>query len=157
VVDGHPHQVWWNADGQTVLESYTIADMAHGTPLGRGQDDKRYGKQGAFLLEAGISSSYHIAKFFGLTRWIRDPKPVAVDSPSAKLIPPVSPISTVVMPDLAKALWPVIGSEPPSEPKSAVEAKIEAGPEALPKKRRRVVGDISAALDRVLVAAGLKK
>lgn len=157
VVDGHPHQVWWNADGQTVVESYTIADMAHGTPLGRGQDDKRYGKQGAFLLEAGISSSYHIAKFFGLTRWIRDPKPVAADSPSARLIPPVSPISVVAKPDNTSALRPLVSPEPPSEPKSAVKVEMEAEPQSLPRKRRRIIGDIGAAFDRVLGAAGLKK
>uniref|UniRef100_Q07V39 Esterase, PHB depolymerase family n=1 Tax=Rhodopseudomonas palustris (strain BisA53) TaxID=316055 RepID=Q07V39_RHOP5 len=67
VVDGHPRQVWWNEDGEPVVESYTIADMAHGTPLGIGENDERFGAQGAFLLEVGISSSYHIAKFFGLT------------------------------------------------------------------------------------------
>ena len=33
-VDGYPRDVWWNADGETVVESYTITDMAHGTPLG---------------------------------------------------------------------------------------------------------------------------
>ena len=33
-------------------------------------NDERYGAQGAFLIEAGISSSYHIASFFGLTEWI---------------------------------------------------------------------------------------
>src|SRR5438445_584850 len=32
-VDGYPRQVWWNADGETIVESYTITDMAHGTPL----------------------------------------------------------------------------------------------------------------------------
>ena len=50
-----------------MVESYTIADMAHGTPLGIGENDERFGAQGAFLLDVGISSSYHIAKFFGLT------------------------------------------------------------------------------------------
>ena len=34
VVDGYPREVWWNADGETVVESYTISDMAHVTPLG---------------------------------------------------------------------------------------------------------------------------
>ena len=34
IVDGYPRQVWWNADGETLVESYTITDMAHGTPLG---------------------------------------------------------------------------------------------------------------------------
>jgi hypothetical protein len=32
--------------------------------------------QGAFLIEAGISSSYHIAKFFGLTKRLRKPQRV---------------------------------------------------------------------------------
>ena len=69
-VDGYPRQVWWNADGETIVESYTITNMAHGTPLGIGDNDERYGAQGAFLIEAGISSSYHIANFFGLTEWV---------------------------------------------------------------------------------------
>lgn len=103
-VDGYPHQQWWNADGETVVEAFTITDMAHGTPLGLAANDKRYGKQGPFLLEAGISSSYHIAKFFGVTDWIRSPK-AAPESPSAKLIPQVSPISAA-LPSLTKMLWP---------------------------------------------------
>ena len=73
-VDGHPREVWWNADGETVVESYTITDMAHGTPLGDSDNDERYGEEGAFLIEAGISSSYHIANFFGLTEQIHQPK-----------------------------------------------------------------------------------
>ena len=56
-VDGYPRQIWWNADGETIVESYTITDMAHGTPLGTAENDERYGAQGAFLIEAGISSS----------------------------------------------------------------------------------------------------
>jgi poly(hydroxyalkanoate) depolymerase family esterase len=73
-VDGYPRQIWWNADGETIVESYTITDMAHGTPLGIGDNDEHYGAQGAFLIEAGISSSYHIANFFGLTERIHQPK-----------------------------------------------------------------------------------
>jgi hypothetical protein len=42
--------------------------MAHGTPLATGGSDQHCGVPGAFLLEVGISSSYHIAKFWGLTR-----------------------------------------------------------------------------------------
>ena len=63
MVDGHPRQVWWNADGETVIESYTIADMAHGTPLSRSEG----GVAGPYMIEAGISSTDHIATFFGLT------------------------------------------------------------------------------------------
>ncbi len=73
-VDGYPREVWWDADGNTVIESYTITDMAHGTPLGDSGHDERFGEAGAFLIEAGISSSYHIASFFGLTEQIHQPK-----------------------------------------------------------------------------------
>ena len=73
-VDGYPREIWWNADGETVVESYTITNMAHGTPLGVADNDERYGEAGAFLIEAGISSSYHIAKFFGLTGRVHQPK-----------------------------------------------------------------------------------
>jgi len=42
--------------------------MAHGTPLATGSSHGHCGVPGAFLLEVGISSSYHIAKFWGLTK-----------------------------------------------------------------------------------------
>jgi poly(3-hydroxybutyrate) depolymerase len=71
-VDGYPHKIWWNADGETIVESYTITNMTHGTPLGTAENDERYGTRGAWLIEVGISSSYHIAKFFGLTKGIRE-------------------------------------------------------------------------------------
>jgi hypothetical protein len=144
MVDGHPRQVWWNEDGETVIESYTITDMGHGTPLGIADNDKRYGKPGAFMLEAGISSSHRIADFFGLTAWIRQPRLAAVESPSAKLMPTVSPVSAPV-PDLSQLLWPL----------AALHSLPEPQPEAQPK-RRRALG-VGAAIARALTAAGLMK
>jgi poly(hydroxyalkanoate) depolymerase family esterase len=67
VVDGYPRQVWISEAGDELIESYTIPKMAHGTPLAAGEADNQCGAAGPFLLEVGISSSYHIAKFFGLT------------------------------------------------------------------------------------------
>jgi poly(hydroxyalkanoate) depolymerase family esterase len=67
MVDGYPRQVWVNTTGDELIESYTITNMAHGTPLATGGADDACGAPGPFLLEVGISSSYHIAKFFGLT------------------------------------------------------------------------------------------
>ncbi len=66
VVDGHPRQGWWDSEGRTIVESYLITDMTHGTPLHIGGGHA--GQAGPFMLEAGISSSYHIAAFWGLTR-----------------------------------------------------------------------------------------
>jgi hypothetical protein len=156
MVDGHPRRVWWNADGETIVESYTITDMGHGTPLGLVDSEQRYGAQGAFMIEAGISSSYHIAKFFGLTEWIREAKPVApkqatAESPSAKLIPVVSlaPAPALTpMPDLSRVLWPLTMLEPKPSP---------AKPESPKRKPRRHGIDVGGVITRALTAAGLMK
>jgi poly(hydroxyalkanoate) depolymerase family esterase len=177
VVDGHARQVWWNADGDTIVESYTIADMAHGTPLGRADDDKRYGRKGAFMLEAGISSSYHIAKFFGLTHWIRDSKPAIPQTPSTRLIPQVTlmaPAATVARPKAdrphAAAAEPVLPTEAraeranvqaalermkakPAPPREVHEPKPKVAPK--PDKQRRVLDKVGSGIVRALVGAGL--
>ena len=160
-VDGYPRQVWWNADGETMVESFTITDMAHGTPLGVAENDKRYGKQGPFLLEAGISSSYHIAKFFGVTDWIRQPKPefkATAESPSAKLIPLVSPIAAA-LPSLGKKLWPKSTDPKTVDETVAKQKPAPAASVASPAKAepRRPPIDVAGVIDRALQAAGLKK
>jgi poly(3-hydroxybutyrate) depolymerase len=141
-VDGYPRQVWWNADGETIVESYTITDMAHGTPVGIADNDERYGAQGAFLIEAGISSSYHIANFFGLTEWIRQPNKVLKEASSsaskeaAKTTPAAAPAPDR-SPETAM-LWP------------------QALPARHPEPRRRAI-DVGAVITRALTAAGLRK
>jgi poly(hydroxyalkanoate) depolymerase family esterase len=161
-VDGYPRQIWWNADGETTVESYTITDMAHGTPLGTADNDERYGSQGAFLIEAGISSSYHIANFFGLTERIRQPeesakaplikaastKAPSIKAPSAevskkpvKTVPVTSP-AALGTPDIAAMLWPLAGLYRPSEP---------------PRPSRRRGIDVGGVITRALTAAGLMK
>jgi poly(hydroxyalkanoate) depolymerase family esterase len=65
-VDGFPREVWINEFGDELIELYTIANMAHGTPLAVGEAEGACGAPGPFLLSVGISSSYHIAKFFGI-------------------------------------------------------------------------------------------
>jgi poly(3-hydroxybutyrate) depolymerase len=147
-VDGHPRQVWWNAEGQTMVESYTISGMAHGTPLGKA-DDERYGTEGAFQIEAGISSAYHIAKFFGLTRRMRQSKAQAeatarnvlsfAASERAKPFPTIAPV-TLQGPDLSATLWP----------RATKPAALE------PAKPRRSF-DVSGVINRALTAAGWKR
>ena len=59
--------------------------MAHGTPLATGLSDEHVGVPGDFLLDVGISSSYHIAKFWGLTG---HPRAVPIRrSESASIVP----------------------------------------------------------------------
>jgi poly(hydroxyalkanoate) depolymerase family esterase len=68
IIDGYPRRVWRDRMGNDVVESYTIPGMTHGAPLATGSGEKSCGVPGPFLVEVGISSSYHIAKFWGLTK-----------------------------------------------------------------------------------------
>jgi poly(hydroxyalkanoate) depolymerase family esterase len=72
IVDGYPHQVWRNADGRVVVEEYSITGMGHGAPLDTGPIDG-CGKSGAFLLDVGISSTQHLAQFWGLADRVLPP------------------------------------------------------------------------------------
>jgi poly(hydroxyalkanoate) depolymerase family esterase len=168
-VDGYPHQVWWNADGETIVESYTITDMAHGTPLGLADNDERYGAQGAFLIEAGISSSYHIANFFGLTEWIAQPKEAAKEAAketskeilkeaAPEILQETRPAASVASKEPAKKI-PAAVSAPARTPDiSAVLqplATLNRRPE--PSRRSRRAIDVGAVITRALTAAGLMK
>lgn len=65
VVDGYPRNVWLAADGREVIEEFSITGMGHGTPLDP-QGIDGCGAAMAFMLDANISSTTHIAEFWGL-------------------------------------------------------------------------------------------
>lgn len=60
-------RTWRDGSGQTVIEEYIIPNLSHGTPLDTRPGAAGAGVAGPFLLEAGISSTWHIARFWGLT------------------------------------------------------------------------------------------
>ncbi|MDI1264478.1 MAG: PHB depolymerase family esterase [bacterium] len=141
-VDGHPRDVWWNADGATIVESYTITDMAHGTPLGLADNDESYGATGAFLLEAGISSSYHIANFFGLTDRVSQ-----LNEVTATAVPKIAPspaTASLQSTDVAATLW------------SRTNKPVRPIKPVPPEPKRRGI-DVGAVITRALTAAGLMK
>jgi poly(hydroxyalkanoate) depolymerase family esterase len=65
-LDGFPRQIWCNAGGQEVIEEYIIEGMGHGTPIMAGGEEG-LGEADKYMLEVGISSTRHIAQFWGLT------------------------------------------------------------------------------------------
>ena len=91
--------------------------------------------EGAFLIEAGISSSYHIAKFFGLTGWISDAAKKAEAKPAAPSKPVLSPA-----PHLARSIRAAVAEQP-----------------AAPKRETGRGFDLGAVITRALTAAGLMK
>jgi len=123
--------------------------MAHGTPLGIADNDERYGAEGAFLIEAGISSSHHIASFFGLTERVSQPRnaeafakeSVAKTNAAKPAAQPPVPVRT---PDVAAVLQPLSTLQRTAKPKPQ------------PKPRRGAI-DVGAVITRALTAAGLMK
>jgi len=65
---GHLRRVWHGANGDAVIEAFSIRGMAHGVPLATGKTDRTCGAPGPFFLDVGISSTHHIANFWGLTK-----------------------------------------------------------------------------------------
>jgi feruloyl esterase len=131
-VDGYSRQLWLDGSGKEIIESYAIAHMAHGTPLSTGDADAQCGAAGPFLLEAGISSSFHIARFFGLTK--AGPMPLA-----SRTKPELSGRTGVP----EAAAYPVPASEPAPD-----------------RARGRGVSsriDIGSVISKALAAAGLMK
>lgn len=145
-VDGYPRRVWSDAAGQDVIEEYTITGMAHGTPLAI-DGENGSGASGPFLLDAGISSSYHIAKFWGLTTRAQETAPATpaskpVAAAADRMLPePGSPPRA--SPDAGKPTRPLTGEEQRDEPASHEE--------------KPALADIGSVIARALKAAGLMK
>lgn len=61
--EGHIIRRWRDADGAVVLENHHLSGLGHGTPL-----DVAAGieKTGPFMLDAKVSSTWQIARFWGL-------------------------------------------------------------------------------------------
>lgn len=64
-IAGHSHRVWKDAEGRPVVEDFRIGNMGHGTPLAT-TGDEACGVAMPYMLEAGISSTRHIAASWGL-------------------------------------------------------------------------------------------
>ena len=141
IVDGYPRQVWVNAAGEEIIESYTITNMAHGTPLATGEADHECGAAGPFLLEVGISSSYHIARFFGIAAGMRR------ESASAGRAVSATPGETV-------------RSDTQRPKRHVFEGEIlgpDAGEWSEPRRTPPHQFDVGAVINKALRAAGLMK
>jgi poly(hydroxyalkanoate) depolymerase family esterase len=67
--------VWRTPDGETVIESNLVPGLGHGTPLASTGEDG-LGSPAPFMIEAGVSSSLEVARFWGLA-------PAAAEEPVA--------------------------------------------------------------------------
>ena len=60
---GRTRAVWRSPEGETLVESVLVHGLGHGTPLDTADG---VGSAGPYMLEAGVSSSLEIARFWGL-------------------------------------------------------------------------------------------
>lgn len=77
-VDGFPRRVWVDRDGREAIEEYLIPGMGHGTPL-KTNGETGCGAAGAYMLDVGISSTWHIAQRWGV---LDDDLPARLPSPA---------------------------------------------------------------------------
>lgn len=74
-VNGASRRVWRDTSGRDAVEIYRVPGLAHAVPLQPGEGRGSYGVAGPFMADAGISSTWHIARFWGLTRPVRTRAP----------------------------------------------------------------------------------
>lgn len=65
IVDGARQRLWRDRDGCVAIEAYEVTGMGHGTPLAV-SGSGACGVASPYMLDAGISSTRHIAAFWGL-------------------------------------------------------------------------------------------
>jgi len=79
---GTTENVYDNAAGKPVVETFSISGMGHGLAVNPGSGTDNCGATGAFFLSY-ICSSYYTALFWGLNSAVSSPSPSASVSPSA--------------------------------------------------------------------------
>lgn len=67
-VGGRTRRFWRDASGRTALECFILPEMGHAVPIDvSGKTGHAYGVRAPFFEDAGISSTFQIAKFWGLS------------------------------------------------------------------------------------------
>ncbi|MBA2920570.1 PHB depolymerase family esterase [Sphingomonas sp. MAH-20] len=109
-VDGHPRHIWHDGNGREVIEEYRILGLGHGTPLST-SGSAACGTVGPYMLEAGISSTRQIARFWGLmpTQGKARTKPAAAAELRAPPAPATSAVPTIKRSRVQPLRQPVTG------------------------------------------------
>lgn len=146
---GISREVWRDRAGRDAIERFTLPTLAHGTPLATGEGEERAGVAGPFLIEAGISSTHGIARFFGLIGEDAEKGEQARTRPERAAAAPGAPIlAASPRPEPAAALTPAPddiwmpsdGSPAPGARADKADAPLSAGVGAVIEKALRAAG-----------------
>lgn len=65
-VAGYPHQVFRDAGGRAVVETYSVTGMGHGQPVDPGSGSEQCGTAGAYVLDVNLCAAYRMGRAWGL-------------------------------------------------------------------------------------------
>jgi poly(hydroxyalkanoate) depolymerase family esterase len=65
-VAGYPHQVFRDASGNAVVETYSVTGMDHGQPVDPGSGSEQCGSAGAYILDVDLCAAYRLGLTWGL-------------------------------------------------------------------------------------------
>jgi poly(hydroxyalkanoate) depolymerase family esterase len=159
----HTRRVWCAADGEPIIESFTVEGMGHGVPLASTMGAQSCGVPGAFFLEAGISSTEHIARMWGLgddaVQASRPPAVVSLPARVAAVGMDVVPHATDARLDSDEALFGE-NAEPdasyPLDPNLVIAAAFKAAGLAAPEFAKTAHGAAPQVAPGPIIAAALK-
>ena len=67
LVDAMPHRAWRDGGGTVRVELFRIPRLGHGAPIDPSSSgDRGVGRAMPYVLDAGISSTWHVARSWGL-------------------------------------------------------------------------------------------
>jgi len=155
----HTRRVWKDATGATRIEAYSINGMAHGVPLATAGADG-CGIAGPFFLEAGISSTALIARFWGLDTGAAR-KRSAQKQPEVGRVPPNLHPALAHSAASAEPLRAQNDSAPSGgligDPGTVIEAAFKAAGLSVPVRTGARGIDPAAIISAALKAAGLRR
>lgn len=160
-IEGYPHRAWHNVEGDTLVESYTITGMTHGAPLDPGDADHQCGTAAPYFHDVGISSTYHIAKFWGLLDRGARPEVAASASVPEQEPPSSEPVYAARLP-LPSELSPIVyvdsaGQAHADEAFSSKTSNAENDAKKTSGNKRQAGIDVQGIISQSLAAAGLLK
>ena len=136
-VENNARRVWSDANGEALIEAFSISGMSHGVPLATTAEES-CGSAGAFFLDVGVSSTHHIARFWRLQE-------STVEMPRA-----AAPVSAMIeIPTGGGAL--VVARATPEDAHRSAEASFAESEE----RQTRYPLDPNAVIAAAFKAAGL--
>jgi poly(hydroxyalkanoate) depolymerase family esterase len=103
LIGSHTRSVWSDAQGNALIEAFSLSGMTHGVPLGSATGEESCGTPGAFFLDVGVSSTHHIARFWRLheslvatpraAAWVKAPSQMPTDACATPGAPIEAPLA----------------------------------------------------------------